>query len=157
MFEKEKIVKNVKNINKDTFGFYTPEHYVVGSNALKISDSEYSDDCKVIDIRGHISKNNVEVLELKTNSAPHKNSKIQLLGLFAICSTVLGFFVGYMTEPNQYEVTQYQVQSGDTLWEVASSSNYSNDISETIHEIKDINNLQNEVLKPGQTLLVPTN
>lgn len=151
-------MKNIKRIQKDNFGFSSMSgHFVVGSNALKISDSEYSSDCEVIDISSHILNNNSKILELNTKKAPHKNSKIQLLGLFAICSVVLGAFIGYVADLNRYEITQYKVQAGETLWEIALGSNYSNDVTETIREIKNINHLENEIIRPGQTILVPYN
>lgn len=53
-------------------------------------------------------------------------------------------------------VVAYTVQSGDTLWSYASEvTPRGGDVSETVHELKVLNNLQSSALHPGQTLLVP--
>lgn len=48
------------------------------------------------------------------------------------------------------------VQSGDSLWSVAQATG-NEDISETVAQIAELNNLDSATLQAGQELLVPTN
>ena len=47
------------------------------------------------------------------------------------------------------------VQSGDTLWSIASSLDPDGDVRALIDEIQELNGLRGSDLRPGQTLLVP--
>jgi membrane-bound lytic murein transglycosylase D len=42
----------------------------------------------------------------------------------------------------------YKVRSGDTLWDISKSTNI------PIHEIKKLNNLSGNTIKPGQQLII---
>jgi nucleoid-associated protein YgaU len=47
------------------------------------------------------------------------------------------------------------VQSGDTLWSIASSLDGDGDVRALIDEIQQLNGLRGSELRPGQTLLLP--
>jgi len=47
------------------------------------------------------------------------------------------------------------VQSGDTLWSIASSLDGDGDVRALIDEIQELNGLRGSELRPGQTLLLP--
>ncbi|WP_339202699.1 LysM peptidoglycan-binding domain-containing protein [Paenibacillus sp. FSL K6-3182] len=50
-----------------------------------------------------------------------------------------------------------RVQSGDTLWNIAKQvSDGSHDIRYIVYLIKDRNDLQSTVIKPGQKLIIPS-
>ncbi|GAA6122841.1 LysM peptidoglycan-binding domain-containing protein [Bifidobacterium psychraerophilum] len=53
-------------------------------------------------------------------------------------------------------VTSYTVRPGDTLWAYASSiTPAGHDVSETVNELMDLNNLDSAALTAGQRLVVP--
>lgn len=52
-------------------------------------------------------------------------------------------------EPSKEQTIEYVVQRGDNLWNLASK------YSTTVNEIKSLNNLNTNVLQPGQLLLIP--
>jgi nucleoid-associated protein YgaU len=47
------------------------------------------------------------------------------------------------------------VQSGDTLWSIASSLDRGGDVRTLVDEIQELNGLRDADLMPGQTLLLP--
>jgi hypothetical protein len=48
-----------------------------------------------------------------------------------------------------------KVKSGDSLWKIASANNENKDIREYIYNIKEINQLDSDVIYAGQVLLLP--
>ena len=48
------------------------------------------------------------------------------------------------------------VQSGDTLWTIASERYPGTDVRAKVYQIEQANHLSAELLHPGETLLVPT-
>ncbi len=77
---------------------------------------------------------------------------ILAVSILAIASTQLGWI--YHDEPSYITV---QVQSGDTIWNLASeTANSQTDIRYTVHEIIEINHLKNnQDIYPGQQLQIP--
>ena len=54
------------------------------------------------------------------------------------------------------EVVNYTVRPGDTLWSYAQSiTPAGGDVSESVDELMDLNNLDSASLTPGQTIVVP--
>ncbi len=47
------------------------------------------------------------------------------------------------------------VQSGDTLWSIASALHGDGDVRALVDEIRELNGLQGAELRPGQLLLLP--
>jgi nucleoid-associated protein YgaU len=52
-------------------------------------------------------------------------------------------------------VTSVVVRPGDTLWSIAASLEGSGDVRAVVDEIQELNRLDDPVLVPGQTLLLP--
>jgi len=60
-------------------------------------------------------------------------------------------------QPEDYEYTEVTVNQGDTLWSIAvNSCPDSLDTSRAVVLIKEVNNLSNCVIQPGQRLFVPS-
>lgn len=77
-----------------------------------------------------------------------------ILCLFATIGTVFGFNNANGAAFNQYYVVE--VESGDTLWNIASEYGPDNkDVRKIIHEICDINEIDAEHLEAGQKIVVP--
>jgi LysM repeat protein len=49
----------------------------------------------------------------------------------------------------------YRVRSGDTLWTIAEDVDPESDVRGVIAEIKDLNDLDSSLIRPGQILEVP--
>ena len=56
--------------------------------------------------------------------------------------------------PTKNELITYQVQKGDSLWDIALKYD-SNDIENFLFEAKKINNLQNSAIFEDQILIIP--
>ena len=80
-----------------------------------------------------------------------------ILGVFALA--VAGFASGQMADATSSKVTSahYLVQSGDTLWSIATAQAPDSDPRDFVAEIVELNQLQTAVLVPGQDLLLPNN
>ena len=51
----------------------------------------------------------------------------------------------------------YVVRSGDTLWEIAAERTVAGeDVRSTISVIRSLNDLESSLIKPGETLVVPS-
>lgn len=70
--------------------------------------------------------------------------------LFLILSS---FTKVYSTNIITYD--RVYVESGDTLWQIASSYNNQLRIDEFIYKIEKLNNIENGKIYPGDTLLIP--
>ncbi|QPK94411.1 LysM peptidoglycan-binding domain-containing protein [Actinomyces sp. zg-332] len=150
-------MQNIKKIhNRQNSQSYIAEKYVVGSNALKIAENVYQNDCSIVDFRDHYFDKTHNSPELKHSRKVMSKSKIFVYVLFAVFGITFGSVVAYATTPTTYKTVEYQIQAGDSLWDIASESNYGADIEETIYEIKKINNLNSENIRAGQTILVPS-
>lgn len=55
-------------------------------------------------------------------------------------------------EPTYPAIT---VRDGDTLWEIASTYANNDDIRKYIFEIKELNQMENDTIYKGQTILLP--
>lgn len=48
------------------------------------------------------------------------------------------------------------VEAGDTIWSIAKKHNYYNeDVRKIIHEIIELNNIEDCIIKPGDTIKIP--
>ena len=56
--------------------------------------------------------------------------------------------------PTNNELITYQVQKGDSLWDIALKYD-SNDIENFLFEAKKLNNLQNSAIYENQILIIP--
>jgi LysM repeat protein len=53
------------------------------------------------------------------------------------------------------QTTEYRVQSGDTLWGIATAFDPTGDTRARVYEIRRLNELDNVIIHPGDVLLVP--
>ena len=79
---------------------------------------------------------------------------ICVISIVALSNTVLGFNdASGLTKVNYAEI---EIQSGDTIWEIASSFNNDGlDIRKVVHEICEINEITADQLHPGMIIQVP--
>ena len=98
-----------------------------------------------------------------------KKSKVDIRKVILSFAVILLLVFGIIiimgnSKTASFAETKYKkiyVSTGETLWEIArveSANNYyyaNNDIRAIIKDIKDINNLNNSLLFPGQELIVP--
>ncbi|MCH4160897.1 LysM peptidoglycan-binding domain-containing protein [Bifidobacterium sp.] len=101
----------------------------------------------------------------QSHSAQRTHMRITLRGkvtaaLLALC---MGVGIAALVTPDNADsasgavaVTSYTVRPGDNLWNYASTiTPAGQDVSQTVNELLDLNNLDSTVLVPGQRLLVP--
>lgn len=82
--------------------------------------------------------------------------KIILSSMILILLFLSGFYITTHADANNIQIVSHQVQSGDTLWEIASMYEHGNkDIREYIYNIKEINNLKSGLISTGQILDIP--
>ena len=83
-----------------------------------------------------------------------KNITIVTIILIAVYS--LSGLVFNVNEIQYDETTEVCVRQGDTLWSIASSvNNNSYDTRKIVNEIKNINDMDNTCIAPGQKLITP--
>ena len=59
------------------------------------------------------------------------------------------------TDKKEAEIIDYTIAPGQTLWSIAKEyTPNTKDIRETIHEIKDLNNMQDSSIYAGQTIKI---
>lgn len=77
-----------------------------------------------------------------------------LLCIFTVFSTLTGFNTVSSSSIDQYY--QVSVESGDTLWEIASEYGPENaDVRKIVREICSINEITADSLEAGQKIIVP--
>ncbi|WP_054024636.1 LysM peptidoglycan-binding domain-containing protein [Bacillus sp. FJAT-28004] len=91
----------------------------------------------------------------------HAAKLVVCTGVFILLFTsflLMGTYASSNTpEAATAEEQSIRVQSGDTLWNIAKQfSDGSQDIRYIVFLIKDRNNLQSTVIKPGQKLIIPS-
>lgn len=65
------------------------------------------------------------------------------------------FNVSIAKSNNEEEIIDYTIAPGQTLWSIAREyTPNSKDIRETIYEIKQLNNMTNSTIYPGQTIQI---
>jgi nucleoid-associated protein YgaU len=74
------------------------------------------------------------------------------VGLAALLSSWLGSGTGGLHLAGSSSVV---VESGDTLWSIASSVAGSGDVRATVHQIRELNGLTSADIAPGQVLELP--
>lgn len=92
----------------------------------------------------------------KNNKYILRNRKRFFSFLFLI-SLVISILV-YTTSVSGYKEPQYQyisIESGDTLWSIAEKYGANSNIRKFIHEIKEVNNMESDLIYSNTTLLVP--
>lgn len=92
----------------------------------------------------------------KNNKYILRNRKRFFSFLFLI-SLVVSILV-YTTSVSGYKEPQYQyisIESGDTLWSIAEKYGTNSNIRKFIHEIKEVNNMESDLIYSNTTLLVP--
>lgn len=79
---------------------------------------------------------------------------IVVLCIFTIIGTLAGNNIVSSSSMNQYN--QVKVESGDTLWDIASEYGSDDmDVRQVIHEICDLNEITADQLEAGQKIIVP--
>ena len=79
---------------------------------------------------------------------------IVILSLFTVVSSVAGFNIANSTSMSQYNCVE--VQSGDTLWNIASEYKPDNkDVREVVYDICNVNDIKADDLTAGQKILIP--
>ena len=79
-----------------------------------------------------------------------------------ILTLIVIFFFIFILINTTYSRTEVKYKEGDTLWSMVQKESNSNlyikgrDIRDVIQEIRRINNINNENLKIGQKILIPT-
>lgn len=58
---------------------------------------------------------------------------------------------------NEKRYTEIEVQSGDTLWDIARSYMPDGDIRSEVRALKELNGMEGDLLFAGQRLIVPLN
>ena len=77
-----------------------------------------------------------------------------ILCIFTAFNTLIGFNTVSSSSIDQYH--QVRVQSGDTLWDIASEYGPANaDVRQIVHEICSINEITADTLQAGQKIIVP--
>lgn len=77
-----------------------------------------------------------------------------ILCIFTAFNSLIGFNTVSSSSVDQYY--QVRIQSGDTLWQIASEYGPDDaDIRQIIHEICDINEITADSLEAGQKIIVP--
>lgn len=150
-------MKNIKNIhNRHDSKNYIVSNYVVGSNAMKIVEEIHQEECDIFDINDHLLKKQSLNVQQSNSKKLSLRFKIIVSILFITLGIGFGSTVAYAMTPNNYNVAEYKVQAGDSLWSIASHNGYSSNVEDTMYEIRKINNLADENIKVGQTILVPS-
>ena len=81
--------------------------------------------------------------------------------------TIIGIFLLFINLNNTYSKGEIKYKDiylayGDTLWEIAIKESKENkyfesyDIREIVKEIKNTNNIENQILEEGMKILIPT-
>ena len=104
---------------------------------------------------------------MKKNTNTSTLTHIFLITLFATAMLFLGVFIGsrqvvsveaqeLLPQTEKYYTT-IQVQSGDTLWDIADdymSAEYENK-TDFINEVKEMNHITGSMIRAGEILLIP--
>jgi LysM repeat protein len=85
----------------------------------------------------------------------------RLLRLVVMAAVVLAAVFGApklvrtLTPAQAVPMTEHQVSTGETLWQLATAYRPDADPRTVVAQIKEINHLANVTLQPGQVLLIP--
>lgn len=79
---------------------------------------------------------------------------ISIIILLALATTALGLNTAQSLQEEQYLIVS--IESGDTLWDIAQSNSPDHmDTRKVIYQIKQVNDLDNGYIYPGQTIKIP--
>lgn len=96
-------------------------------------------------------------LNSKSSKSSNIYDKIKKIVLLSIIILLGLFIVGITTSgSSQNEYKEIEVTTGDSLWSIINNHyGEEHDKRKIVHQIKEINNLDNVILQPGQTIKVP--
>jgi nucleoid-associated protein YgaU len=82
---------------------------------------------------------------------------ITLLSVLFIGILLMATMIGNYVSGKGLDVyAEYEVQSGDRLWEIAGKVDSDEDVRKIVHTIKRVNNISSEeYIYPGQVLKIP--
>ncbi len=104
---------------------------------------------------------------MKVSNRSNKKRKLRKLPCIAVivAAMFLGITINGIISQNaaasddfnsERKLQKVTVQSGDSLWTLVEENyNYQGDIRKAIYEVKQINAIDNEIIKPGQVILIP--
>lgn len=76
--------------------------------------------------------------------------------LTLLLNNLLGIVFASSNTYNDYQ--KVFVQKGDSLWNIAKENNTNGeDVRKMVYEIREVNNIKNEWIKPGDVLKIPRN
>lgn len=79
-----------------------------------------------------------------------------LIILMIVIILNIAFRAKGISKENVYQgYSEYVVQAGDTIWNIARECNMQQDIRKTVFNIRIKNKLDSPIIFPGQTLLIP--
>jgi LysM repeat protein len=86
-----------------------------------------------------------------------RSTLLTIILVMVVITTLLSATGNLVSSAMTFEgFSEYQVRSGDTLWNIAKSiQQEGDDIRALIHLIETENNLSNAVIHPGQLLKIP--
>jgi len=81
-----------------------------------------------------------------------------ILSTIILAVFITGIVMAQDMNSNEVNYVQVIVKEGDTLWNIAKPFyNGKNDFREFIDDIRELNNLEQAIIYPGQTLNIPAN
>lgn len=82
-------------------------------------------------------------------------SKKRFVISMSILLAIISIFNLCFAKTEKYETEEYVVQDGDTLWSIAEEfKNNNQDIRDYIYDLRNLNNLDDCIIYPAQTIKV---
>lgn len=144
LYEGELILKIIYESNSSKIDYKTeriPFNYEIEDNEISQS--------KILETELIIENQNIIIMsDGNVNAKIDLNFNLQLYKRETI-SVIENISAEEKTDNNQYSIIIYFVKEGDSLWKIAK------EFDTTIDEIKEINELEDDMIVVGQKLLVP--